>query len=474
MNLLFSLILSLGVLRGSFSHASCVNFSSVIENCESSVVLVKVKKKSYPSRNDFSQDEDNLDPFVSFGSGVIVDNNHILTSNHLIGDADSITIVLNNGNKYEAKVVGRDLRTDLAVVKISPVEKLLPVKWFSKTSDNLKKGDMVTVLGSPYGLLGSASHGIISYVSRNSKIFGNIKSCYGSVCEPIVASFIQFDAAAPQGCSGGGVFSSKSELIGVVTFMLLNPGSPGSAGVNFAIDASLAKKVAFDLINSGRVLRSFIGVSLKNLTSDLFKALKLDSLKISEFPFGALISDLSENGPAKKQGLKEQDILISINDKVVKKAQDAQNEISSLRVGESIKVKILRPGKENEIKELTLKTEELELKPLFEGLFSRVFGVSFMPEAVVNKEKQKEVKAIEGIKVSSVIASSDLQKKLLPGDIILKAQHINIKKEAELDNILNSALKAEEKYFILLIKRENAYFTYAINLKEGVNNYVRN
>ena len=275
----------------------------------------------------------NSDPFEPqerksqwIGSGVIIDKNkgHILTNNHVIDGASEIKVILFDKREIDAEILGTDPLSDLAVLKVD-TDNLEEAKMGN--SDNLEIGEWVIAIGSPFGLHlnHTVTCGIVSAKGRSDVI-----------SRANFENFIQHDAAINPGNSGGALFDLNGDLIGINTAIATDGFSKSNAGVGFAIPINQAKRVMEDLINGGQVLRGYLGVMIQDLDENKAKVLGLDDKK------GAFISMVVEDGPADKGGLKEKDVIISLNSKPIESSNQLRNDVSSLRPGETAVFSIIR------------------------------------------------------------------------------------------------------------------------------------
>jgi serine protease Do len=255
------------------------------------------------------------------GSGVIfTPDGYILTNNHVIEDADEIRVSIGDSNKrYEAKVVGRDPGTDLAVLKIDATD-LTPARFGD--SDQLEVGDVVLAIGNPFGVGQSVSRGIVSALGRG-------------VGMGTFEDFIQTDAAINPGNSGGALLDSQGRLVGINSAILSRSG--GFAGVGFAIPANLVRSVAEQLVRTGRVERGFLGVGPQDLTEELSAQFGADK--------GALLSQVTDDSPASRAGLKAGDVITKVNETEIRDARHLLMTISQLAPGTEVTIGYLRDGK---------------------------------------------------------------------------------------------------------------------------------
>jgi serine protease Do len=263
-------------------------------------------------------------PDMSGGSGVIIDpNGYIVTNNHVIDRASDIKVYLSNKKEYQAKIIGADPKTDLAVIKIEATG--LPyLKWGGY--DELQVGDIALAVGSPFGLSQTVTMGIISALGR------------GNVGIADYEDFIQTDASINPGNSGGALVNLKGELIGINTAIFSRTG--GNEGIGFAVPVSLAKNITDSLIKTGKVVRGWLGVAIQEITPDLAKAFKAKEQK------GALVSDVNEQGPALKAGVKRGDVIVEFDGKEVQTVSDLRNRVAQTQVGSKVPLKVVREGQE--------------------------------------------------------------------------------------------------------------------------------
>ena len=283
-----------------------------------------IEKRPPPSRY---KEENNL------GSGVIVSpQGHILTNNHVISDAEDIEVLLKDGRYLQADIVGRDLETDLALLKISAQN--LPTIQFGNSS-SLQVGDIVLAIGNPFGLGNTVTSGIVSALNRSQFRANNFDN------------FIQTDAAINPGNSGGALVNTRGEMIGLNTINISNSG--GSQGIGFAIPSDLARDVVSQLITFGEVRRGWIGIEAKEISPMLAQQLN------SEITHGLLIIGVLRHGPGQKAGIQAGDIITHINNIKITSAKNALNLITHLRPGD---IAILRGVRQNQSLQFKVIAEE--------------------------------------------------------------------------------------------------------------------
>ncbi len=263
----------------------------------------------------------------SLGSGFVIDPDGIVvTNNHVISDADEIEVNLSDGSTLKAELIGRDTKTDLALLRVEPEKPLTAVTFGS--SDVLRVGDWVMAIGNPFGLGGSVTLGIVSARNRN-------------INAGPYDDFIQTDAAINRGNSGGPLFNMDGEVVGINTAIISPSG--GSIGIGFAIPATTAARVIDQLRRYGEVRRGWLGVRVQTVTDDL-----AESFGLSE-PRGALVADVTKGGPAEEAGIKPGDVIVEFDGKPVPEMRDLPRVVANTAIGKAVDVVVLRNGEEQTI-----------------------------------------------------------------------------------------------------------------------------
>jgi len=261
----------------------------------------------------------------SLGSGFIINKEgYIVTNNHVVENADDIKVKLSNGKVYEAKVVGKDKKTDLALIKINASGDMPTVVLGD--SDKLRVGDWVMAIGNPFGLEHTVTVGV---VSAKERVIG--AGPYDN--------FIQTDASINPGNSGGPLFDINGNVVGINTAIIA-----GGQGIGFAIPINLAKEVLPQLKEKGRVKRAWLGVVVQDITEDLAKSFSLNSAK------GALVADVVKNGPAEKAGIRRGDVITKFNGKEIENSHELSRKAAASDVGKKIEIVLMREGKEKRVK----------------------------------------------------------------------------------------------------------------------------
>ena len=304
------------------------------------------------------------------GSGVIMSKDgHIVTNNHVIASADKILVSLNSGEEYEARVVGTDPTTDIALIKIEASD--LPFLTFTN-SDEVQVGEWVLAVGNPFNLTSTVTAGIISAKSRS---IGIIRE------RAAIESFIQTDAAVNPGNSGGALVNLSGDLIGINSAISTHTGS--YEGYSFAVPSNIVKKVVQDLLEFGAVQRAFIGVTINDVTPRLAEELELPVVQ------GVYIQGVAEDGAANEAGIQTGDVIISIDDREVKKSSELQEIIGRKRPGDRVKVVVNREGNKESF---SVKLRNLDgttdvVRPLEVKSFAAQLGADLEPLKSDQKRK---------------------------------------------------------------------------------------
>jgi serine protease Do len=366
----------------------------------------------------------------SLGSGFIISQDgYIFTNNHVVEQADKIIVKLSDGKEYEAKVIGKDAKTDIALIKIKPDTSLPVVE--TGDSEKLRVGDWVIAIGNPFGLEQTVTAGI---VSAKGRVIG--AGPYDN--------FIQTDASINPGNSGGPLFNMEGKVIGINTAIVAQ-----GQGIGFAIPISMAKTILPDLKSKGKVTRGWLGVSVQDITEDIAKSMKLKDRN------GALVADVFKGDPADKAGLKTGDVVVEISGKKVKDSHELLMQIAAFRVGEAVRVKILREGQERELN-ITIAERKDQVDTVAAIENGEAFGM-VVQEITPEIAKQLGLSQKQGIIVVEVQDGSVADEVgIQPQDIILQ---VNKTKVANLKEYAREMRKAAEKGgILLLIKRGKSTF----------------
>ena len=375
----------------------------------------------------------------SLGSGFIVDASGIVvTNNHVIADSDEITVIMNDGSKFKAQLVGVDKKTDLAVLKFTPTKPLTAVKFGD--SDKLRLGEWVIAIGNPFSLGGSVTAGIVS--ARNREISSGAYD-----------SYIQTDAAINRGNSGGPLFNLDGEVIGVNT-LIISP-SGGSIGIGFAVPSKTVIGVVDQLRQFGELRRGWLGVRIQPVTDEIAESLNIKP------PRGALIAGLDDKGPAKPAGIEPGDVVVKFDGKDVKDPRDLSRIVADTAVGKTVDVVIIRKGEE-QTKQVTLGRLESGDKPVQASakpnepaekpVTQKALGLDL---ATLNKDLRTRFKvkdSVKGVIITSVDAGSDAAgKNLSPGEVIVEVAQEAVSSAADVKKRVDQIKKDGKKSVLLLV-----------------------
>jgi serine protease DegQ len=321
---------------GSLAEAARVSSPAVVNIFTSKINKKKPSKKGSPHQNEpwfqffFGDQAPNEEPSSSLGSGVIVSpQGIILTNHHVIEGADEIEVAFADGRKRNAKLIGSDPETDIAVLKIDATD--LPSPITLGKMESVQVGDVVLAIGNPFGVGQTVTSGIVSALGRNQLGINTFEN------------FIQTDAAINPGNSGGALVDTKGNLIGINTAIYSRSG--GNMGIGFAIPINTAKQVMESILTSGSVTRGWIGVEPQNLSKEL-----AESLSLPKDTRGVLISEVLEGGPADKAGMKPGDVLTQVNGQSVNDVAALLNRIAQTNPGDEAKITLLRKGKQMNVR----------------------------------------------------------------------------------------------------------------------------
>ena len=365
------------------------------------------------------------------GSGVIISSDgYIVTNNHVVEGADDIEITLNDNREFKATVVGLDANTDLALLKIDGKD--LPTLVIGD-SDELKVGEWVLAVGNPFNLKSTVTAGIVSAKAR--------KIAESSRTGNEIESYIQTDAAINAGNSGGALVNSRGELVGINAALYSQTGS--FTGYGFAIPTTIMKKVVSDLKEYGAVQRALIGISGSDLSAYIDDQKSKDEKWNKDFGTndGVYVADLIENGAAKEAGLKEGDVIVSVNDKKVSKMSELQEVITRYSPGDKVNVGIIRDKKPKTI-EVTLKNGQGNTKVVKAQNLSSL-GAEFKE---LTADQKKSLNLSNGVQITKLDNDSPLRKMGVGNNfIIMLANNVKITTVADLERVYKAACESEAK-----------------------------
>jgi serine protease Do len=381
---------------------------------------------------------------TSLGSGFIIDPaGYVVTNNHVIANADSITVILHDNTNLKAAVVGRDSKTDIAVLKVKPEEKLAAARWGDSTKARV--GDWVLAIGNPFGLGGSVTAGILSARQRdiNSGPYDD---------------FLQTDAAINRGNSGGPMFNMDGGVIGINTAIYSPSG--GSIGIGFAIPSNLAREVVDELIQEPdhTVHRGWLGVRIQAVTGEIAESLGLDKAR------GALVASVNSGGPAQKGGIAPGDVILTFDGRPVSEMRQLPRIVAETRVGRTVPVTVWRKRQQATL-EITLgrlqETEQAAAKeppkhqpPKEDGAVVTMFGLT-LSNITADLKQRFALGDAKGVVVVDVGKNSaGAEKGLSPGDVIMEVAQEEIKSTGQVADKVADARRAGRKSILLLIEHK--------------------
>ena len=379
----------------------------------------------------------------SLGSGFVIDpSGIIITNNHVIADANDVTVIFDDGRKLKAKVIGKDSKVDVAVLKVKADK---PLKWVKfGDSDKVRVGDWVMAVGNPFGLGGTVTAGIISARNRN-------------IDSGPYDNFFQTDAAINKGNSGGPLFDMNGEVIGINTAILSPSG--GSIGIGFATPADTVLPVIQQLEKYGETRRGWLGVHIQNVDDSIAESLNLGKIR------GALVANTDPNGPAKLAGIQAGDVIVKFAGTNIKDAHELPKLVASAQVGEAVPVVVFRQGKEL-IKTVKLgRLEDSEKKAVVQSAAAtpdksaiptpvqKAIGMTFTDLNETSRLKFSIKREIaSGVVVSDVDPDSPAaEKHIQPGEVIEEINQDPVKNPADIAKKLQSLKNDGKKLALLLV-----------------------
>ncbi len=347
-------------------------------------------------------------PFRALGSGVIInaEKGYVVTNNHVVDNATKIQVQLSDGRHYDAKIIGKDPQSDIALIQLQDAKNLTAIKIAD--SDSLRVGDYTVAIGNPYGLGETVTSGIVSALGRSGLNVENYEN------------FIQTDAAINRGNSGGALVNLNGELIGINTAILAPDG--GNIGIGFAIPSSMVKNLTAQMVEFGQVKRGELGILGTELNSELAKAMKVDAQR------GAFVSQVVPNSAAAKAGVKAGDVVVSMNGKPLSSFAALRAEVGSLPVGTKLQLGLLRDGKPVSV------TVELQQSSKDKVQSATIYnGIEGADLSNVESNGRKGVR-VDSVKPNSAAARIGLKK----GDMILGVNQQAVANLGELRKILDT------------------------------------
>ncbi|TDJ62811.1 MAG: DegQ family serine endoprotease [Proteobacteria bacterium] len=392
----------------------------------------------------------------SLGSGFIIDKTgFVVTNNHVIADADEITVILQDDSRHKATLIGRDPKTDLALLKIEVDQDLPFVEWGN--SAIARVGDWVVAIGNPFGLGGTVTAGIISARHRD-------------INQGPYDSFLQTDASINRGNSGGPMFNMDGQVIGVNTAIFSPTG--GSVGVGFSIPSAIAERVVTQLREFGYTKRGWLGVRIQSVTDEIAESLGLDEVS------GALVADVTADGPAEKSNIEAGDVILKFDGKMVEQMRDLPRIVAETEIGKPVRVEVWRKNRRRvidvvvgELKEerpvlasagpqgKSIEPEEAEIDSL---------GVSVTAITEQMREQFNVPDDVQGVLVTGVTADSGAAEKgLRPGDVIVEVNQEEVFSPGQIASKVSEAMENDRRSVLLLVNRNGDLRFVAVRVENG-------
>jgi serine protease Do len=467
---LITLLAALLAAGTAFARPAPDSFADLAEKLLPGVVNVSSTQKAEKTGAD-----DELDQFfkeffdkqskpsqqrraMSLGSGFVIDPaGYIVTNNHVIADAEAIKVRLHDDTELDAKVVGRDEKTDLALLKVESKTPLTALKWGD--SDQTRIGDWVLAIGNPFGLGGSVTAGILSARQRD-------------INAGPYDDFLQTDASINKGNSGGPLFNVDGEVIGIDTAIFSPSG--GSVGIGFAIPSNLARNVIDQLKGFGHARRGWLGVRIQSVTDELAEGLHLKGSK------GALIANVTEGGPAAKAGIEQGDVVIRFDGKVVDEMRKLPRMVAETPIDKQVDVVVWRKGKEVTVKVTLGELDESETaaatttteqpKPAPKPKVGKVelLGMTLSEITPALRKQYELADDIAGVVVAEVKGDGvAAEKGLTAGDLIVEVDQKAVAKPEDVEKQVKEAKASGYRVVTLLVFRQGDYRWVALRIDQG-------
>ncbi|HYD69377.1 DegQ family serine endoprotease [Azospirillum sp.] len=399
--------------------------------------------REFRDRQQQQQQQQPQRPPTALGSGFVIDpSGYVVTNNHVVGEAAEIHVILHDGTRLDAKLVGSDPLTDLALLKVEPKQPLAATRWGD--SEKVEVGDWVVAIGNPFGLGGSVTAGILSARARD-------------IQQGPYDEFLQTDASINRGNSGGPLYNLEGEVIGINTAIYSPTG--GSVGIGFAIPSALARPVIEQLKDHGEVKRGWLGVQVQRVTQDI-----ADNLGVQE-PKGALVTSVTPGGPAEKAGIRQGDVIVHFAGKDIKSMRELPRVVANTPIGREADVALLREGRQTSLKVTVgeLQAERLMAAagsseprpPAATGRTEKILGLTLAPLTPALRETFELDADAQGVVVTDVAEGSVASNRGLdPGDIILEVGQEPVVRPEDVISRIRQAREQGRKTVLMLISHQ--------------------
>jgi len=448
-------------------------FADIVEKLTPAVVNISTSKTfkarkgggfEFPKGHPFEQFNDLFKKFgnpnlgkkgrkaTSLGSGFVIDKEgYVVTNNHVIDGADEITVSFGDESKYEAKIIGKDPKTDLALLKIEG-DKPFPFVKFGD-SNKSRIGDWIIVVGNPFGLGGTVTTGIISARARDIR-------------SGPFDDYIQTDASINRGNSGGPMFNMAGEVIGIST-AIFSPNGAGNVGIGFGVPSSMASNLISQLKDNGKIVRGWLGVRIQHVTDDIAEGLELEEAK------GALVAEIMEDSPAEKAGIKVGDLILTFDGQEVSVMKKLPRIVADTVVGKKVKVDILRDGKEKTIDVTVEKLDEEDDSSEENGEndkeddSNKLLGMYLKPLSDSLKEKYNIEESVEGLVITDIDTNSEARERgLKAGDVILEIGKKKAVSVSQAKEVVEKAKESGRGAILMLVSRGGEKLFQALPIDE--------
>jgi serine protease Do len=401
----------------------------------------KRRQQQQPQQNEGQRPPQQRRGATSLGSGFVIDPaGVIITNNHVIEGASEVTVIFNDGQRLRAEIVGKDAKIDIAVLRVKPEKPLKSVKFGN--SDTLRVGDWVMAVGNPFGLGGTVTVGILSARNRN-------------IQQGPYDDYLQTDASINRGNSGGPLFNTAGEVIGVNTAIYSPTG--GSVGIGFASPSAIVQPVVNQLLQYGETRRGWLGVRIQAVDEQIAESLGLGRAR------GALVAGIDEKGPARPAGIRAGDVIVRFDGQDVRSSTDLPRIVAATPVGKEVTVTVMRSGKEETLKVTLGRLEDgerqaslgggagAEVKPPASAV-QKALGMEMSGMSAALRKQFNIKDSVEGVVVTKIDANSPAaEKRVQAGDVIVEINQHVVKEPGDIVTRMAEAKKQGRKSALFLV-----------------------